>query len=157
MLDEIKSVILQFLDRDKWKYQVDPEKNVISTGIKLKGKFQSTRALIFLNDNRYTVLELVSDRVNELYRDEMAKLLTRINCGLAYGSFEMDYRDGSLRYKFSVDCDGCLPSLKVVQDSLIIPAMMLDQFCDMILGINAGMSVDEVCPLRPLQNPQKLS
>jgi hypothetical protein len=38
-------------------------------------------------------------------RAAMAEFLTRANFGLPIGNFEMDYKDGEIRYKCSIDFD----------------------------------------------------
>jgi len=39
-------------------------------------------------------------------RPAMAEYVTRANFGLAIGNFEMDYADGELRFKTSIEVDG---------------------------------------------------
>lgn len=44
--------------------------------------------------------------VQENKRDEIAVMLTKINYGLIIGNFEMDFNDGEIRYKTSIDFEG---------------------------------------------------
>lgn len=44
--------------------------------------------------------------VPEQRRPDAAVLLTRINYGLSFGNFEMDWEDGEVRYKTGVDVEG---------------------------------------------------
>jgi hypothetical protein len=79
----------------------------------------------------------------ETSRPAMSELLTRLNYGLALGNFEMDFADGEVRFKTSVDVSGShlglamfeaildanlaamdayLPALEAVRDGRMTPA-----------------------------------
>ena len=57
------------------------------------------------------------------------------NYGLRNGNFELDMRDGEIRYKVFVDCDGVIPSREVIKGSIIIPAMMFERYSPGILDV----------------------
>lgn len=52
-------------------------------------------------------------------RDECARLLARLNWGLAIGNFEMDYDDGQIRFKSSVDFDGGELTENLVRNTIL--------------------------------------
>lgn len=56
------------------------------------------------------------------YRDECARLITRANWGLTIGNFEMDYEDGQLRFKSSLDFSGAELTEQMIRNA-ILPAM----------------------------------
>ena len=67
---------------------------------------------------------------------EMVEFTTRANYGLRCGNFEMDMRDGEIRYKVFVDCEGSfLPPRDVIRNSIVIPAMMFERYTPGILDI----------------------
>ena len=137
---DIYKAIVDFLDADDWNYTFDSDKELIRTGVKLKNKLQNTRLLIDLRDDKYLVFATINLNVDESVREQMACLLTRINYKLIFGCFEMDFSDGEVRFRISVNCDGCLPSRSVVQDSIIIPAMMMEKYGDAILMVMMGFA-----------------
>ena len=55
-------------------------------------------------------------------RDECARLLTRANWGLTIGNFEMDYEDGQLRFKSSLDFSESELTEQMIRNA-ILPAM----------------------------------
>ena len=57
-------------------------------------------------EGRCTVYSQAPWETPEARRLEMAELLTRINFGLPVGNFEMDFADGEIRFKTSVDVSG---------------------------------------------------
>lgn len=52
-------------------------------------------------------------------RDECARLLARLNSGLTIGSFEMDYDDGQIRCKSSVDFGGGELTENLVRNTIL--------------------------------------
>jgi hypothetical protein len=57
--------------------------------------------------NKIVIIYTVLGSLVELEkRNRIAQLLTRINFGTRIGNFEMDYEDGQIRYKTSVDYEG---------------------------------------------------
>ncbi len=63
------------------------------------------------------------------------------NYGLVNGNFELDLRDGEIRYKTYVNCDG-LESLSeaVIQDSIYVGCVMMDRYGDGIAALAMGFS-----------------
>lgn len=58
----------------------------------------------------------------------MAEFICRANYGLKNGNFEMDFRDGELRYKVFVDCTGINPSNDIIKTSIYSPALMFERY-----------------------------
>ena len=57
-------------------------------------------------DDRITIYSQVPWETPEPGRMEMSELLTRINFGLPLGNFELDFSDGEVRFKTSIDLSG---------------------------------------------------
>jgi hypothetical protein len=58
-----------------------------------------------LRNNLLKVYSLCNHRAPENKRAAIAEVITRANYGLNIGNFEMDYRDGEIRYKVSMPVD----------------------------------------------------
>jgi hypothetical protein len=71
-------------------------------------------------------------------RDEVARFITRANYGLSVGCFEMDYDDGRLQMRSSVDFKGIDLSEKLMVN-VIVPAMAaVEQYADALMDVLAG-------------------
>jgi hypothetical protein len=71
-------------------------------------------------------------------RDEVARFITRANYGLSVGCFEMDYDDGQLQVRSSVDFNGIDLSEKLMVN-VIVPAMAAaEQYGDALMDVLAG-------------------
>jgi hypothetical protein len=71
-------------------------------------------------------------------RDEAARFITRANYGLAIGDFEMDYEDGQLQFRSSVDFSGVGLSEELIAN-VILPAMSaVQQYGTALMDVLAG-------------------
>jgi hypothetical protein len=71
-------------------------------------------------------------------RDEVARFITRANYGLLIGDFELDYGDGQLQFRSSVDFSGVGLSEELIAN-VILPAMSaVEQYGDALMDVLAG-------------------
>ena len=136
--EELYKEIAAFLDEDGWNYDFEEEIGVVFTGVKLGNTLERVRIFIDIRDDKYLVYAAMDSKCAEAFRLETAALLTRINYDVVYGSFDMDFSDGDIRFRFPVDCDGMLPSRDIVQDSVVLPALMMERFGDAIYRVMNG-------------------
>ena len=54
------------------------------------------------------------------------------------GNFELDTRDGEVRFKCFVDCEGITPSKDIVENSIHCPAAMFKRYGSVIVDIIFG-------------------
>lgn len=140
---EIKAAIEQYLKDDEWHYTFDEEREIIRCGINLKNRLKECRIIADIDENKYLTLALINLNCDEEHRDELAKFLTMVNYGLLIGNFEMDYNDGEVRYKVATNCKDCIPSQAVVEDSMMLPAVMFEQYGDAIVDVMFGVKTAE--------------
>lgn len=87
---------------------------------------------------QFIFLSVLSDKVPKGKRVLMAEFLTRANFGLNIGNFEMDFDDGELRYKTSVDVTHSPLTLGLV-DSLVKASLVaMDDYLPGIQAVLAG-------------------
>jgi len=80
----------------------------------------------------YSVLDV---NVAEEKRDSMAEFLTRANYGLVLGNFEMDYSDGEVRFKTSIDGgDGGVPP-EMVKPLVFANLVVMDRYLPGIMAV----------------------
>lgn len=148
---EIATMIGAFLKADNWNYDFDKETGNFRFGLNTSSKLKSIEYYIRVNTDAYCVYAISpvgADVSNLEERAAMAEFLCRANYGMRYGNFEMDLRDGELRYKFFVDCDGALPSPAIVKDSIYMPAATFHRYTPGILAILfSGASAEEAIGL----------
>ena len=149
--DEIRGFLLD----DDWKFDFDEEKGVFRFGVKIDGKMKSANCRILIRDDSYTsyaISPINADTEDTGVMRNIAEFVCRANYGIKNGNFELDVRDGEIRYKVFVDCDGGqIPTRDIIRGSIIIPAMMFERYSPGILAvIFAGKSAAEA--IEPCEN-----
>ena len=137
----IATAISSFLREDDWHFQFDEEKGVFKFGLNLKTRLKKVNYTIRVQENNYSVYAISPINADEDDSDmmqKMAEFVCRANYGLRNGNFELDMRDGEIRYKCFVDCEDSSPSFGVIRNSIYCPAGMFKMYSPGILAIIFG-------------------
>src|SRR5262249_47600370 len=81
---------------------------------------------------------ILPSNVPEEKRVEIAEFITRANYGLVIGNFEMDYNDGEVRYKTSVDVEGGELTPKMIENLMRANLMTMDRYFAGVMGVLYG-------------------
>lgn len=77
-------------------------------------------------------------------RIAVAEYLTRANYGLRIGNFEMDFDDGEVRYKSSIDFEGVELTAGLIRNTIYPAVQTMDRYLPGILSvIFGGKSAEE--------------
>ena len=129
---KIADAIQEFLHDDDWHYTFREEKGTFHFSLSTHSRLNTVDYFIAVREDHYRVLcvsplSVNTDDAQELAR--MAEFITRANYGMTRGCFEMDYRDGEIRFRMTVDCDGdAVPTQEIVKNSVYIPASMFNRY-----------------------------
>ena len=58
---------------------------------------------------------------------------------MIFGCFELDYDDGEIRFRISLNCNDGLPGPSVLEDLWDLPAMMAERYGNGIIAVSMGM------------------
>ena len=139
----IARCITDYLDADDWNYQLDEQKELIRMNLTLNNKMKKVSIIIDLRDDKYLVFMSYPLGADEEDRAAMADLLNRINYTLMFGCFEMDTRDGEVRFRLAIDCEDSLPSREIVKNSIMRPASSCQKYGNAIVQVIMGMATAE--------------
>lgn len=142
----IARCITDYLDADDWNYQLDDQKELIRMNLTLNNKMKKVSIIVDLRDDKYLVFmsyPLGADKDNPAELKEMTDLLNRINYTLMFGCFEMDNRDGEVRFRLAVDCEDSLPSREIVKNSIMRAAATCQKYGNAIVQVIMGMATAE--------------
>lgn len=137
---DICSRIIKFLDHDDWKYRLDEDKEIIKSGLSLKNKMKKVDIVFDLRDDKFFIYMTYPMCAGEDERPEVLRLINRINYGIMFGNFEMDERDGEIRFRYAVDCDNCLPSQEVIRHGIYRSAATVEKYGDALIMVIMGFS-----------------
>lgn len=75
-------------------------------------------------------------KVPEARRQVIAEFLTRANYGMVIGNFEMDFSDGEIRYKTSVDLAGGSPlTMLLIKPLVYTNVLMMDKYLPGVMEV----------------------
>ncbi len=89
-------------------------------------------------EGRCTVYSQAPWETPEGRRLEMSELLTRINFGLPLGNFEMDFGDGEIRFKTSIDVSGARLRVELFEGLLDSNIAAMDVYLPALEAVRDG-------------------
>ncbi|MDF2627826.1 MAG: hypothetical protein K0R39_1657 [Symbiobacteriaceae bacterium] len=151
----IFDTIVEMLRAEEWNYEQVQDQPILRIGINGKnGKWVSYAQAREEQDQFvfYSVLPVTAPAEK---RAELAELLTRLNYGLVIGNWEMDYRDGEVRYKTSIDVEGDQLSQALAHNVVFLNLQMMDRSLKAILGVLYGILTVDVA-VKQVDDPGSL-
>ena len=145
--NDIFSWILRFFDDNDLPYDTVDGRPSIKIMMPLDGKIKSTNMYITARDWSFTVNSYLPLSAEEDCRAAIAEYFTRVNYGMIFGKFEMDYEDGELRYTLSMDCEdrtGLSDSL--MRSVIYMSRDMIEKYGDGLAAVMYGfMTPAQAC------------
>ena len=139
----ISQVTKEFCREDNWNYLQ------LNDGITLQLSCQGQNGQIncyarsYDQQNQLIFYALYPLVIPEEKRINIAELITKINYGMIIGNFELDFNDGELRYKTSIDVDGDRLSTALVKRLVYNNVLTIDQYLPAITAvINEELTID---------------
>ena len=155
---EIAQAIKEHLEEEMKLVAFDEESGSFGFVMHLRGAISFIQYIVKVHKDDYTVVAICPvsvDTSNSAMLAKMAEFVTRANYGLKNGNFEMDFRDGELRYKCFVDCDEQVPNENMIRNSVLTPAAMMERYaCGIINVLYSGMTAE--CAVEECDNERKL-
>ena len=136
----IKS-IKDFFDNLDWKYDYNKDTGIFTSGINMGNVIGSIKLVIMLREHHYKVAACLNSKVESEHIAEVAEYLHRANFGMNNGNFELDYRDGEIRYKTFTYFKGIELSNRIIEDSIALPILMFDKYGKNLMMLMLGEGV----------------
>lgn len=128
---DIANVVKKFLVDDNWNFSFDEARGIFKFGLRIKGRLHNLMYLIDIKREEaivYAVCPISADEEDNKMMMEMAEFLHWANWGLKNGCFEFDFKDGEIRFKSYIDCAGTLPSIEIINNSILCSAAMFEKY-----------------------------
>ena len=138
-MSRVFDVVLEFLEEQGWTYSVLEDREVAQARFGGDGGSSFTFFADARPDRPVLLCYSVRDeRVPEERRAAVAELLTRLNYPLLVGSFDMDFADGEVRFRSSVDFEGDEPSAALVRNVVLPNLQAMNTYQPAIEAVAAG-------------------
>lgn len=108
-------------------FHVDFEEPDLSVSSAFAGVVSGAEQFVFYLNVRFLV--------DAARRDEVARLITRANWGLLVGNFEMDYADGHLRFKTSIDFEGDVLTEAAITNAILAALNAVERFSGALIDV----------------------
>ncbi len=134
----IFDTMVQFFREDNWKFRQIEDKPILQMGF--SGNSGSWMCFAQAKDEqqRFVFYSIMESRVPENKRQAVAEYLTRANYGLMIGNFEMDFSDGEVRYKTSIDVEGGQLTPPMIKTMVYVNVLMMDKYLPGIMSVIYG-------------------
>ncbi len=135
---QIFNVMIAFFEEDDWSFQWMEGLPVLSMGFTGRsGKWmcyaqarEQQEQFVF-----YSVCPLNAPRER---MTAIAEFVTRANYGMIIGNFEVDYADGEIRYKTSIDVEGDRLTSPLVKQMVYANVLIMDRYLPGLMSVIYG-------------------
>ena len=127
-----------FLREDGWDFSPMESRSVLKTGYQGENGSWTCYAQTREDDQQFLFYALCPIRAPDKKRAAVAEFITRANYGMVIGNFEMDYEDGEIRVKCSIDIEGSELTEPLVCSAVYWAVMMMDKYLPGLLKVIGG-------------------
>lgn len=146
--------VVKYLEKEDWKFNVSTgsDRSLVHMGV--AGRNGNFNVVISVNDEDKLVLLYVISPIKVpegIKRINVADFITRANFGLVIGNFEMDFADGDLRYKSSVQFKDGVLSNQMIEDLIGKSVCTMDHYFAGLMKViysdtSASEAISEIEP-----------
>jgi hypothetical protein len=132
---KIFEAIINFFTEDDWAYtkiQGEPTLRLAFQG--QNGKW-TCYAKAREQQQQFVFYSICPVNVPETKNLAIAEFIARANFGMIIGNFELDFTDGEIRYKTSIDVEGANLTFPQIKRLVYANVMMMDQYLPGIMSV----------------------
>jgi hypothetical protein len=130
--------LIGFLTSDDWSFTRLQGEPILYTTVKGNHGEWNCFAQIREEQNQILFYSICPTPVPEDKRSPIAEFLTRANSGLILGNFELDFDDGEIRYKTSIDVTNDFLNQALIKQLVYTNVSMMDEYLPGIQAVIAG-------------------
>ncbi len=135
---EILDVAISFFQQDDWPVAELEEQPFLRTAFQGTSGHWTCYGQAREEQSQFAFYSVCPVNVPEGRRLTVAEFLTRANCGLVIGNFEMEWDDGEVRYKTSIDVSGDRLTPALVKQMVYTNVLMMDRYLPGIMEVIYG-------------------
>lgn len=128
----------EFLEQDGWFPQKVDDKHMYRTFFSGKSGDLRCFAQVMVSLEQLLFYAVAPTRVPDEDRVAVAEFLTRANYGMRIGNFEMDYSDGEVRYKTSLDFEGETLTANLIRHMIYPAVLTMDHYLPGLMSVIYG-------------------
>ena len=127
-----------FFEDDDWHVTPMDSMPVLSMGFTGKSGKWMCFAQAREDQNQFVFYSVCPMNVPDDKLSTVAEFITRANYGMIIGNFEMDYADGEVRYKTSIDVEGDNLSNALIKQMVYANVIVMDRYLPGLMRVIFG-------------------
>lgn len=134
----------QFFSEDDWEFVKIEEESILQMVFEGDHGRWTCFALAIEENRQFVFYSLCPLNTPSEKLSAMAEFLTKVNYGTTIGNFELNYSDGEIRYKTSIDVEHERFTTGLVNNLVYINVLTMDKYLPGIIAIiNNKLSPDD--------------
>jgi hypothetical protein len=128
----------QFLEEDGWHPQQLEDRYIYRMGF--AGEHGQTICYAQIRDDleQFLFYVVAPVKASEELRQAVAEFVTRANYGLRIGNFELDFSDGEIRYKSSLDFEDAALTPVLIRNAIYPAVQTMDRYLPGLMSVIYG-------------------
>jgi len=127
--------VVNFFTEDDWHYAKIKGEPVLRMAFHGEHGQWNCYAKVRVEQAQFIFYSVCPVNAPEDKRMAITEFLTRANCGMIIGNFELDFADGEIRYKTSIDVKGDLLSFELIKQLVYANVMMMDEYLPGMMSV----------------------
>ena len=134
----IYKAVINFFKTEEWEFVEAEDELILYMNFKGENGEWVCLAKVKEEENQFIFYSLYPQAVPQDKRLAIAEFITRANYGTILGNFELDFDDGEIRYKTSIDVEGDNLSFALIKQMVYANVMMMDEYLPGIMAVIEG-------------------
>ena len=146
MSDELALALATFFSEDDWPAVFDTDLHRFAMRFQGKQADWACFAYALEEDHQFVFYSVAPIQADEAHRQAVAEYLMRANYGLILGNFELDFDDGDIRYKTSIDVEGSELTSELIRHVVYANVQAMDMYLPgvMLILADGGSPLDAI-------------
>jgi hypothetical protein len=149
----IFNALMEFFEEDDWEFSWMEGVTALSMGFSGKHGKWMCYAQAREEQQQFVFYSVCPMNAPDSKRASISEFITRANYGMIIGNFEMDWKDGEIRYKTSIDVEGAQLSKQLIKQMVYANVMIMDRYLPGLMSMMYGTSsaTDEIAKIEGSQ------
>jgi len=130
--------IINFFTVDDWPFVQLPGQPALQIPFQGENGRWNCYARTRSEQNQFVFYSICPVNAPENKRQAIAEFITRANSGMMIGNFELDFNDGEISYKTSIDVEGDRLSFALIQRVVYANVTMMDEYLPGMMSVIYG-------------------
>jgi hypothetical protein len=131
----IFEAMVKFFTKDDWQYTKIQGEPTLQMAFSGNNGRCNCYAKAREQQQQFVFYSICPFKVEEDKILNIAEFITRANYGMIIGNFELDFNDGEIRYKTSIDVEGGKLSFTLIKNMVYANVTMMDEYLPGIINV----------------------